>query len=164
MKSVYERLGAPPERIVVKANSVDPGKPLSRSDRSGVFCGGRLSEEKGIVPLMLAWPDDGPTLTVAGDGPARDEVCGAVKHNVRYVGRLDTADMRAALRKAMVVAMPSIWPEALPLVALEAFAEGTPVVAFAGGSLGPVAAEISARLRRVAAGVQRARASRGQPG
>jgi glycosyltransferase involved in cell wall biosynthesis len=143
MKAVYEQLGAPPERILVKANSVDRGRPQSREGRSGVFCGGRLSAEKGIVPLMRAWPDDGPLLTVAGDGPVRDLVRSATKHNVCYVGHLDPAEMRASLRKALVAAMPSIWPEALPLVALEALAEGTPVIAFQGGSLGSVVEEVS---------------------
>jgi glycosyltransferase involved in cell wall biosynthesis len=145
MKTVYERMGAPPERIVVKANSVDPGQPHSKAGRGGVFCGGRLSEEKGIVPFMLAWPDDGPLLTVAGDGPIRDEVSRATKHNVRYVGRLSAGEMRRALRQSLAVAMPSVWPEALPLIALEAFAEGTPVVAFQGGSLGSVVDDVSSR-------------------
>jgi len=145
MKWVYERLGAPAQSIVVKANSVDPGQPIGRDGRSGVFCGGRLSEEKGIVPLMRAWPDSAPLLTVAGDGPVRDQVRQAVKHNVRFLGRLQPPEMRAALREALVVAMPSVWPEALPLVALEAFAEGTPVVAFQGWSLASVVADVSPR-------------------
>jgi glycosyltransferase involved in cell wall biosynthesis len=92
---------------------------------------------------MRAWPDDGPLLTVAGDGPVRDLVRSATKHNVCFVGHLDPAEMRASLRKALVAAMPSIWPEALPLVALEALAEGTPVIAFQGGSLGSVVEEVS---------------------
>jgi glycosyltransferase involved in cell wall biosynthesis len=145
VRQFYVGLGAPAERIVVKANSVDAGEPVDREGRSGVFCGGRLSPEKGIVPLMRAWPDDAPMLTVAGDGPIEDEVRVAVKHNVRFLGRLEQQSMRAALRKALVVAMPSVWPEPLPLVALEAFAEGTPVVAFAGWSLGSVVGELSSQ-------------------
>lgn len=145
VRQFYAALGAPAERILVKANSVDAGKPFGAESRSGVFCGGRLSAEKGIVPLMRAWPDDAPMLTVAGDGPMQDEVRMAVKHNVRFLGRLEPQRMRAALREALVVAMPSVWPESLPLVALEAFAEGTPVVAFEGSSLGSVVHELSSR-------------------
>ena len=144
MRQFYVGLGAPAERIVVKANSVDAGEPMGREGRSGVFCGGRLSPEKGIVPLMRAWPDDAPVLTVAGDGPMQDEARATVKHNVRFLGRLEQQSMRAALRKALVVAVPSVWPEpSLPLLALEAFAEGTPVVAFAGWSLGSVVRKLS---------------------
>ena len=145
MREFYVRLGAPAERIVVKANSVDAGAPRDREVRSGVFCGGRLSPEKGIVPLMRAWPHDAPMLTVAGDGPIRDEVRIAVKHNVRFLGHLAPQSMRAALRDALVVAMPSVWSEPVSLVALEAFAEGTPVVAFEGSSLGSVVHELSSR-------------------
>ncbi len=145
VRDFYVGLGAPAERILVKANSVDRGRPASRPFRSGVFCGGRLSPEKGIVPLMRAWPNDAPVLSVAGDGPSRDDVRAAVKHNVRFLGRLESQAMRAALRTALVVVMPSMWPEPLPLVALEAFSEGTPVVAFEGWSLGAVASELASR-------------------
>ena len=145
MRQFYVRLGAPAERIIVKANSVDAGEPGGRAVRRGVFCGGRLSPEKGIVPLMRAWPEDALTLTVAGDGPTEDEARKAVKHNVRFLGRLDPDRMRAELRQAAVVAMPSVWPEPVSLVALEAFAEGTPVVAFEGSSLGWVVRELSSR-------------------
>ena len=141
----YVGLGAPAQRILVKANSVDAGEPSGGGIRSGVFCGGLLSPEKGIVPLMRAWPDDGPLLTVAGDGPMHDEALTAVKHNVRYLGHLARPQMREALREALVVAIPSVSSEALPLVALEAFSEGTPVAAFEGWSLGSMLHELSSQ-------------------
>ncbi len=144
-KAHYVRLGAPAERIVVKPNSVAAGSPLPRSHRSGVFCGGRLSREKGILPLMLAWPDDAPLLTVAGSGPLEREAEAATKANVRFIGRLGPDAMREQLRSALAVAMPSIGPETLGLVALEAFSEGTPVVAFGRWSLGTVVEELSSR-------------------
>jgi glycosyltransferase involved in cell wall biosynthesis len=145
MRSAFIGLGAPRQRIIVKPNSVDAGRPLPAEKRRGVFCGGRLSTEKGIVPLLRAWPDDGPRLTVAGSGPLEREVQAALKSNVTYVGRLDQDGMRAAMRSARVVAMPSVWPEPISLVTLEAFAEGTPVVAFEGWSLGSVVKELSPR-------------------
>ena len=145
MRQFYVRLGAPADRIVVKANSVDAGEPGGRRERSGVFCGGRLSPEKGILPMMRAWPDDAPMLRVAGDGPMQDEARRAVKHNVSFLGRLEPQRLRAALREALVVVIPSVWPEPLPLMALAAFAEGTPVVAFEGGSLGSTLRELSSQ-------------------
>lgn len=145
MRQFYVRLGAPEDRVVVKANSVEAGARAGRGGRSGVFLGGRLSPEKGVVPFMRAWPDDAPMLTVAGDGPMAEDVRRAVKQNVRFLGHLTTEAMRSALREALVVAMPSVWPEPVSLVALEAFAEGTPVVAFEGSSLGWAARELSPR-------------------
>jgi len=144
MREQFIKFGAPADRIVVKANSVQRGEPDARP-REGVFWGGRLSPEKGILQLMRAWPADGPVLTVAGGGPLEPQVHELVRGNVRYLGHLPLRDMRRALRSAAVVAMPSISPEPLPLVALEAFAEGTPVVSFEGWSLGAVVSELSPR-------------------
>jgi glycosyltransferase involved in cell wall biosynthesis len=139
----YVAHGAPAERIVVKPNSTDAGQPVPAAERSGVLCGGRLSQEKGIVPLMRAWPPDAPRLTVAGDGPEEDAIRAHTRDNVRYVGRLEPAQMREALRKSKALVMPSLWPEGMPLVALEAFAEGTPVVAFDRWATGPLVRTVS---------------------
>ena len=135
--------GAPAERVILKANSVAAGRPAPFESRAGVFCCGRLTPEKGILALMRAWPDTAPTLTVAGAGPLEREVRASTKANVLYLGSLAHEEVLSALRHALVVAMPSVWPEALSLVALEAFAQGTPVVAFAGLSLGSVVQELS---------------------
>jgi glycosyltransferase involved in cell wall biosynthesis len=145
MKERYVRYGAPAARIMVKTNSVSPGSPVPHAERAGVFCGGRLSPEKGILQLMEAWPADGPLLSVAGAGPLEQEVRRLIRANVRFLGELSHDDMLAAMRNALVVVMPSIWPEPLGLVAIEAFAEGTPVVAFEGWSLGSVVKQLSPR-------------------
>jgi glycosyltransferase involved in cell wall biosynthesis len=144
MRDHFIGFGAPAERLLIKANSVGEGRPHSREGRSGVFCGGRLSPEKGIVELMRSWPQDAPTLTIAGGGPLVDEMRAHRSPNIRFLGPVKHDTMTAEIRKALVVAMPSISPEPLPLVALEAFAEGTPVVAFEAWSLGSVVRDISA--------------------
>lgn len=146
MRDHWVQFGAPGERIVNKPNSVGKGRPSAT--RAGVFCGGRLSPEKGLLQLIEAWTPESPELVVAGSGPLEREIQAAAetRSNVRFVGRLDHPDMLEAMRSAMVVAMPSVWPEPLPLVALEAFAQGTPVVAFADTSLGSVVARVSPEL------------------
>jgi len=143
MREHFIGFGAPADRVLVKANSVDEGRPHGPEGRGGVFCGGRLSPEKGIVEFMRSWPDDAPMLTIAGGGPLEDQVRANLRANIRFLGALDHEKMTAEIRRALVVAMPSVWPEPLPLVALEAFAEGTPVVAFEGWSLGSVVRDIS---------------------
>jgi N-acetylglucosaminyldiphosphoundecaprenol N-acetyl-beta-D-mannosaminyltransferase len=139
----FVRFGAPPERVILKPNSVAAGSPEPLESRAGVFCGGRLTPEKGILELMRAWPDSAPLLSVAGEGPLEPEVRAATKANVRYLGRLPHAETLAAVNRALVVAVPSVWPEPMSLIALEAFAHGTPVVAFSGYSLGPVVEKLS---------------------
>ena len=143
MREKFIEHGAPAERIVHKPNSVDQGSPHSAGVREGILTAGRLSAEKGIVPLMRSWPADAPLLTVAGSGPEEGEVRAAQRSNVRFVGRLEPGDLRAAMRAARVVALPSVWPEPMPLVALESFSEGTPVIAFDGWSLGAMVKEVS---------------------
>ena len=143
MRTTFIDHGAPAGRIVHKPNSVDHGSPLSAGRRDGVLAAGRLSPEKGLVPLMTSWPADAPLLTVAGSGPEEDAVRARQSANVRFRGRLEPHELRAAMRSARVVAIPSVWPEPMPLVALEAFSEGTPVVAFDGWSLGAMVKEVS---------------------
>ena len=128
------------DRIVIKPNFVpDPGPP-SPPGRGVVFVG-RLRAEKGIDLLLDAWamhPDQalGP-LTFVGDGPeaGRVERAARTRADVVYAGRLPPEGVRRAMQEAAAVVVPSIWPEALPLVVLEAFANGRPVVATAVGGL-----------------------------
>ena len=147
----YLSHGAPSERIIVKPNSVQgPASCMPGVDavaRQGVFCAGRLSEEKGILPLMHQWPASAETLVVAGDGPLAAEAESLKRDNVRFIGHISRDDVRRQLASARVFVLPSICYEGLPLTLLEALAEGTPVVGFCGG---PVQA-LSEPLDRVVA-------------
>lgn len=134
----YVEYGADPGRIVVKPNSVLPHQEHvadSSGQRTGAIVAGRLTQEKGIIQLMNAWSERLPPLTVIGDGPLASEAAVRVGQNVIYLGRLSHADVRLQLRKARVLALPSLCYEAMPLIVLEALSEGLPVVAFSGGAL-----------------------------
>jgi glycosyltransferase involved in cell wall biosynthesis len=137
MKDQYVSYGGDPDRIIVKNSSV-PAGATEEGPRAGVFCAGRLSGEKGIIELMQAWPAGAPLLTVAGAGPMEDGATAIRKPNVRFLGWLPRGSVRHLARMAKVVVVPSLGREPTSLVALEAFSEGTPVVAFAGGALGTV--------------------------
>lgn len=128
------RVGIRPSRLHVRSNPVsDPGPPRPLGE--GFLFGGRLTEEKGIVELLDAWrqADLGKitTLTIAGDGPLRPHVEQAANRlpGISYVGGVKEAEMESLRRSAAVVVVPSKWYEGLPLVALEAFAAGRPVLA-----------------------------------
>lgn len=112
-----------------------------RGSRSaGIVYLGRLQEDAKGLDLLLgafaqaAEEDPALRLTIAGDGPYRpamealSESLGVAGH-VRFVGRVEGDAKYQLLSQASVVAVPSRF-ESFGLVVIEAFAAGTPVVAF----------------------------------
>jgi glycosyltransferase involved in cell wall biosynthesis len=164
--SIAESLGESglirPEQVVIRPNSVpDPGPPTPPGD--GLLFVGRLTREKGVPMLLQAWEAaDRPfgTLTVIGEGPERPEVEAA---GVVYLGSMQRAEVGAAMSGCAAVVVPSVASEALPLVVLESFSYGRPVVATRTGGLPSIVdascgwlsepdSESLARTLRIAAG------------
>ncbi len=101
---------------------------------------GRLRLRKGVDVLFEALAGlDGAAarleLWIAGEGehrPALESSCRRLRlqERVRFLGRCDAATVRALLGQCRALIVPSIY-EGMPLVVLEAMAEGTAVVASA---------------------------------
>jgi glycosyltransferase involved in cell wall biosynthesis len=125
--------GITDQQIVVKPNSVeDPGPPPPAG--SGLLFAARLSPEKGLGLLLEAWarhPEGSlGMLRIAGDGELRQLAVdqAATRSDIEYLGPLDRPGVRAAIRAAAVVAVPSLWHDVLPTMCLEAMANGRPVL------------------------------------
>ncbi len=137
-----ESLGVPADRIVIRPTSAtDPGAGTTPG-RDVLFVG-RLDHEKGVELILDAWaarPADGRRLVVAGDGPLSSHVAAraAAGDSIDFVGRLEPDGVSAAMRAAGVVALPSVWLEGLPRVAVEAMAHGRPIMAVDHGGLATV--------------------------
>ena len=121
--------GADASRIRLKPNAVpDPGPPTAPG--AGLLFVGRLSSEKGVVMLAELWAAsrEGELghLDVVGDGEAAGAVRSllAGRADATLHGPLDREGVQAAMRRAAVVAVPSLWQEAMPLVVLESLAAG----------------------------------------
>lgn len=113
---------------------------LERADGRTLLFAGRLLAMKGLrtllhavralpanVRLLLAGPGDpGPWQTLARDLGLEDRC--------RFLGRVPYAEMPALYRQADAVVLPS-FVESCPLVALEAMASGTPLVASRAGGV-----------------------------
>lgn len=99
---------------------------------------GRLEHVKGVEVLLRALPKivaEVPSLQlkIAGDGPdrARLEALAAQLNMTEWVtfcGWLKGKDVLEAYKNAKIQVIPSVWPENLPTVAIEALAVGRPIV------------------------------------
>lgn len=128
--------GVPADRIRVVPNFLVRDHGASDAARVGVTFAGRLAIEKGISVLLEAASLAPGSVSVIGDGPlapAAEEA--KASGHIRYHGRLPRAAVIDEVRRSIALVMPSIWFEGFPLVVLEAYASGTPVIASGIGSL-----------------------------
>jgi glycosyltransferase involved in cell wall biosynthesis len=141
-----------------------PSAPPSLDGRSGACFIGRLTPAKGVSDVLeLARQLPDVDFTIAGMGELEAVVSATAQRlpNLRFAGRLDRREVDGLLAGSRVAVIPSRWPEPAGLVALEAMAMGTPVVATPSGGLaeyvsksrgGVLAADVTnlaAEVRRV---------------
>ena len=151
-------LGAPP--LDAGTGARDAGPPIF------LFVG-RLERIKGLHEVIphFARPDPPGELWIAGQGSeegALRALAGGAPA-VRFLGWVEPGAVRALLRAARALIVPSVGFEVFGLVTLEAFREGTPVIArrrgalpeaveaTGGGILFETAAELGAAIDRLAA-------------
>jgi glycosyltransferase involved in cell wall biosynthesis len=127
------RGGMNPAQIVVKPNFVkDPGKPGDGLGGYALFVG-RVSAQKGIRTVLKAWEEHRLTvpLKIMGDGPLADEVRDRASQlaSVEYLGQRTASEVAAAMGAARFLIFASESYEPLASTILEAFSQGTPVLA-----------------------------------
>lgn len=92
------------------------------------------------MSLLMAWRGLSVLpLLVIGDGPLRPKAENLVASeglNVRFLGNLPRAVALDTVARATLQVVPSLWFEGMPLVILEAWALGVPVV---GSRIGGIA-------------------------
>jgi glycosyltransferase involved in cell wall biosynthesis len=132
MRAHYAAIGLPEDKIVTVPNFVPAAGPPGThdGDEQGDFWlfVGRTTDEKGILPLVRDWPS-GPRLKVVGGGPLDDELQRLARPTVELLGQRSPAEVRVLMATARGLLFPSLWPEGLPTVYLEAMAAGLPVMA-----------------------------------
>jgi glycogen synthase len=117
-------LGAGDVRVIPGGVDI-PAEVGPEADPPEILFAGRLSPEKGILELVEA--AQGMKLVVAGDGPLRDQVPGAL-------GFVPHHELLGLYERAAVVACPSR-REGFGVACAEAMAHGRPVVASGVGGL-----------------------------
>jgi glycosyltransferase involved in cell wall biosynthesis len=142
----YRKAGWPDNRLFYKPhfvnNSIEPATMSApERDRTILFVG-RLSSEKGIRELLSAWSriQTNWTLTIVGTGPLEHELTNtfASLKNVVWRGWCTRATVLDMMKKARFVVVPSLWHEPFGMVAVEALACGTPVLASNRGGLSDI--------------------------
>lgn len=118
-------------RVVYIPNGVDTSRiEASSQDRGFVLYLGRLSPEKGVETLLRAHAADDAAwrLVVAGSGPLLEKLQSQFPL-AEFTGHLSGEDLKAKLREASLIVVPSEWHENNPLSILEAMAHAKPIVA-----------------------------------
>jgi len=136
--------GLPEEKIIVKPNFAADILPGDGRGGFALFVG-RLCEEKGLRVLFDAWRKltTHIPLHIAGDGPLNNEVRAAVETipGVHWYGPANHDRIVELMQQARVLLVPSLWYEGLPMVIVEAYAAGLPVLASRLGSLPEIVKE-----------------------
>jgi glycosyltransferase involved in cell wall biosynthesis len=151
MREEYLRHGFAPNRVVLNPyfpsdHQPDPQIPASRHRTGTVLFAGRLTEVKGGEYLVHALhrtrqqQNVGPPLqlVVAGDGPELPRLKALADRlgvPAAFHGWLDAAGVQALMRRADLLAMPSLWPEPFGLLGIEAGCVGLPAVGYAHGGI-----------------------------
>jgi glycosyltransferase involved in cell wall biosynthesis len=151
--------------VSVLPNGITPRTPSGpaagterRPEDEHVLFVGRLEPVKGVHVLLEAFRQvlarhPRAVLTLVGDGSdrARLEAMAADltrTGRVRFLGWLSPDGVVESLLRCSVVALPSLWPENFPTVALEALQRGRPLVASRVGGLPELVGEDNGALVR----------------
>lgn len=99
--------------------------PIDVNERLRFGYLGRLSEEKGIVPLTNFFSNNQYCFKIAGDGPQREVILKAIEKNTNceYLGHFSNEEIVSFFNQIDVLVIPSL-EESGPLVGLEAMAAG----------------------------------------
>ncbi|MFD1769689.1 glycosyltransferase family 4 protein [Sphingobacterium suaedae] len=136
------------DKFVVRPNALSVIEhPQERSQRFLYI--GRLAEEKGILPLLAAFADLPFHLDIYGTGPQRRQVEAMVhKHpNLHYHGFQPQDVLAEAICQTTALIVPSVCFEGMPMTIIEAFAQGTPVLASNIGILAEMVLPLSTGMR-----------------
>ena len=121
-----------------------PAEPLrsSFSERNRLLFAGQIIRGKGVDVLLgaLAQVRRPFEAVIVGEGHHR-AACERLSRRlgladrVKFTGFLATAELQEYYRDTSVVVVPSVWPEPMGLVGLEAMRAALPVVAFDAGGI-----------------------------
>lgn len=139
-KQKFVEGGLPAARIQVKPNFLPDDRAAAEhiaGRRGGLFVG-RLSPEKGLGTLLDAWESLDIPLRLVGEGPLLETVRRRKGDWIDVAGALPGAAIAGEMGRAAFLVLPSEWYEGFPMVLLEAFRAGLPVIASKLGAMAEI--------------------------
>ena len=142
-KEKFIQAGLPSERIHVKPNFLQQDPGIGKYNGKYALYVGRISKEKGILTLLLAWKKiRGLPIKILGDGPLMEDILHIKTHynlsNVSILGHQERKVVFQFIKNAKFILVPSEWYETFGLICAEAFACGKPVIASRLGSMAEI--------------------------
>jgi len=136
-KQEFSRYGIPEDKLVIKSNflNLTEKKTQSISKKNNAIFASRISKEKGVLTLVKAFTNIDINLDVLGDGPLLNKVKKNNINNIKFHGNLTRDEVNRFIYRSKFLVFPSEWYESFPMTILEAFREGTLVLASNIGSI-----------------------------
>lgn len=136
-KQEFSRYVIPENKLVIKPNFLNSTnkKIQSISEKNNVIFASRISKEKGILSLIKAFEKIDINLDILGDGPLFNKIKKKKFNNIKLHGNLPRDEVNNFISKSKFLVFPTEWYESFPMTILEAFREGTLVLASNIGSI-----------------------------
>lgn len=144
VRKILKREGFDKKKMVLKGNALEDRNYEKESVQKEYYLYlGRVSQEKG-VPFLLEVFSSLPDLrlVVAGTGPDLEQLKLRYQApNIIFNGFVEGKEKEKLFRKAKAVIVPSVWYENYPIVIVEAFMYGIPVLGTDLGGLSSLIAD-----------------------
>lgn len=122
-------LGIDKEKLSIIYNPINIQKNNSFKKNNFIVYAGRMSKEKGVENLLLAWKEaklDNFELHLIGDGPIREDLKKRFSNNkIKFLGQMDNDKVIKYIGKAKAVVTATKLYEGQPRLLCEASSVGT---------------------------------------
>ncbi len=136
-KQEFSKHAIPENKLIIKPNFLNSTNKTIQpiSEKNNVIFASRISKEKGILSLIKAFEKIYINLDILGDGPLFNKIKKKKFNNIKIHGNLPRDEVNKFISNSKFLVFPSEWYESFPMTILEAFREGTLVLASNIGSI-----------------------------
>ena len=136
-KQEFSKHVIPENKLIIKPNFLNSTNKTIQpiSEKNNVIFASRISKEKGILSLIKAFEKIYINLDILGDGPLFNKIKKKKFNNIKIHGNLPRDEVNKFISNSKFLVFPSEWYESFPMTILEAFREGTLVLASNIGSI-----------------------------